>query len=436
MKKFFLFRKEEINASSVTASDSGQGLSVLALPADSLAFASAGKGHIVLSFNGATKYEESNLTDGESLEKTSVKIPCEIGKEVDLIESILAFISREGGKSVMKFDAVDESSTFSPVSYDSKIESKVHINPTKRITGEVSTQSFIGSTGTVGADVVSTTIAGIDFGIAENKPIVDYNHTDLESMSVGDELGHGGGSHHWDNAGTGGTTYDITSNVGAPTVADATSHISKRAARFGGSDHMIVPTLTVTNDYTLYVVYQSKRAHAIYSDGDGECFGPTIGQTLTDGNGAITKMRSAGAGRFVTRHHDRFGAFPNTDVDNDRNGTVSYTYPVPDAEDEQLFQVFVIRRDSESNLYMYNRNGDTVGFIPALDPASVPYKLTTSTDYRTDGDLKIERLGTVADIAATTAFVGNIARFGVIERDIGSASCSKLATDLNNLYKV
>ena len=207
MKKFFLFRKEEINASSVTASDSGQGLSVLALPADSLAFASAGKGHIVLSFNGATKYEESNLTDGESLEKTSVKIPCEIGKEVDLIESILAFISREGGKSVMKFDAVDESSTFSPVSYDSKIESKVHINPTKRVTGESSTQSFIGSTGTVGADVVSTTIAGIDFDIAENKPIVDYNHTDLESKTVGHEV------NSWNNDGTGGNSYDIGSNV-------------------------------------------------------------------------------------------------------------------------------------------------------------------------------------------------------------------------------
>jgi hypothetical protein len=436
MKKFFLFRKEEINASSVTASDSGQGLSVLALPADSLAFASAGKGHIVLSFNGATKYEESNLTDGESLEKTSVKIPCEIGKEVDLIESILAFISREGGKSMMKFDAVDESSTFSPVSYDSKIESKVHINPTKRVTGEASTQSFIGSTGTVGADVVSTTIAGIDFGIAENKPIVDYNHTDLDGMSVGDELGHGGGSHHWDNAGTGGITYDIISNVGEPTVSDVTDYLSKRSASLDGSDHFIVPTLTVQNDYTLYVAYQSKYAHAIYSDGDGECFGPTIGQTVAD-NGAITKMRSGSLGRFVTRHHDRFGAFPNTDVNNEENGTVSYIYPLTDVEEPQLFQVFVIRRDFESNLYMYNKDGDLVGFIPALDTSSIIHsKPTTATDYRTDGDLKIERLGTVADIAAGTAFVGRIARFGVIERDIGSASCSKLATDLNNLYKV
>ena len=431
MKKFFLFRKEEINASSVTASDSGQGLSVLALPADSPAFASAGKGHIVLSFNGATKYEESNLTDGESLEKTSVKIPCEIGKEVDLIESILAFISREGGKSMMKFDAVDESSTFSPVSYDSKIESKVHINPTKRVTGEASTQSFIGSTGTVGADVVSTTIAGIDFGIAENKPIVDYNHIDLESKTVGHEV------NSWNNDGTGATLTTLGLMWGLQTCLDVTDHLSKRSAILDGSDHFVVPTLTVQNDYTLYVAYQSKYAHAIYSDGDGECFGPTIGQTVTDSNGAITKMRSGSLGRFVTRHHDRFGAFPNTDVNNEDNGTVSYIYPLADVEQPQLFQVFVIRRDSESNLYMYNKDGDLVGFIPALDTSSLSYqKPTTATDYRTDGDLKIERLGTVADLAASTAFIGRIARFGVIERDIGSASCSKLATDLNNLYKV
>ena len=166
MKKFFLFRKEEINVSSVTASDSGQGLSVLALPADSLAFASADRGSVVLAFNSATKYEESNLTDGESLEKTTVKIPCETGKEVDLIESILSFISREGGKSIMKFDAVDQTSTFSPISFDSQIEPKVHINPTKRFTGEPSTQTFLGSGGAVGVTVTSNVIADIDFGIA------------------------------------------------------------------------------------------------------------------------------------------------------------------------------------------------------------------------------------------------------------------------------
>ena len=83
---------------------------------------------------------------------------------------------------------------------------------------------------------------------------------------------------------------------------------------------------------------------------------------------------------------------------------------------------------------MYNKDSDLVGYT--LDASSLSYqKPTTATDYRTDGDLKIERLGTVADLAFSTAFIGRIARFGVIERDIGSASCSKLATDLFKFYK-
>lgn len=428
MKKFFLFRKEEINASSVTASDSGQGLSVLALPADSLAFASAGRGHIVLSFNGATKYEESNLTDGESIEKTSVKIPCEQGKEVDLIESILAFISRQGGKSVMKFDAVDQESTFSPVSYDSKIESKVHINPTKRVTGKVSTQTFIGSTGTVGADVASTTIGGIDFGVSENQPLVDYNHEDLDTKTVGDEI------LAWDNAGTGGATYDIISNVGAPAVAASDSEVSQRAASLLADDHLIIPTLTVSNDYTLYVAYHSKQAYPIYGDGDGECFGFTIGQTITNSTGQIEKAKPTALGRFSTRHHDRFGEAAITEVANTNDGTVKFVYPVIDVEPKERLQVFVIRRDISGDLYMYNKNGDIAGYIPSKSASDSKY-FTKNTDFLTDGDLKIERLGTVADITFSS-FVGRIARFGVIQKDIGSASCSKLATDLFNLYKV
>lgn len=429
MKKFFLFRKEEINASSVTASDSGQGLSVLALPADSLAFASAGKGHIVLSFSGATKYEESNLTDGESLEKTSVNIPCEIGKEVDLIESILAFISRQGGKSVMKFDAVDQSSTFSPVSYDSKIESKVHINPTKRVTGKVSTQTFIGSTGTVGADVASTTIGGIDFGISENQPLVDYNHTDLDTKTVGDEI------LAWDNAGTGGATYDISTNVGAPVVAAATTEISKRTANFTVDDHFVIPTITISKEYTVYVVYHAKDANAIYGDADGEAFGFTLGQKVTGASGVIEKIRPSAVGNFTVRHHDRFGEPAFTPVNNTDEGTESFLYPINDSEPIERLQAFVIRRDIYSNLYMYNKNGDLVGAIPGK-PISGGSSFTKNTDFLTDGDLKIERLATIADITANQSFVGKIARFGVIDRDIGSAACSKLATDLFNLYKV
>jgi hypothetical protein len=436
MKKFFLFRKEELNASSVTASDSGQGISVLALPTDSLAFVSAGVGFVVLSFNGATMYEESNLTDGESLEKTTVKVPCEVGSEVSLIESILGFISREGGRSLMRFDAVESESTFSPVSFDSKIESKLHINPVKRVTGLSSTQTFIGSTGTVGADATSTVIADIDFGIAANLPTIDYNHEDLESKSVGAEI------NSWANSGTGGNTYNIGTNVGNPTVGAAkTGFFSTRNASFDGNDYFIIPTFTVSGEYTLYISYLQtlNESHVIYGDGDGECFGFTVGPTVYDADGLLSKHRPSSVGKFVVRHADRTGEPASSETIGTENGTVSYKYPNYDTGESHKVITFVIRRDDVGNMYMYNHNGDLVSFIAARTADTLFYegvRYTDATAGRTDGPLKIERLANSGDYVGTNfAFYGAIARFGVIERDIGSAACSKLATDLFNFYK-
>jgi len=439
MKKFFLFRKEEINASSVTASDSGQGLSVLALPADSLAFASAGRGFVVLSFNGATPYEESNLTDGESIEKTTVKVPCEIGSEVDLIESILAFISRQGGKSVMKFDAVDQSSTFSPVSYDGKIESKVHVNPTKRVTGEPSTQTFIGSSGTLGIAPTSTSVAGIDFGTTENKPLVDFNHEGLASYGAGDEV------TAWDNGGTGAASYDIASNVGSPEAGLAkpsTVGTTQKSVSIKPENHFIVPTVTVQRDYTIYVVLYSPptslgQVSPIYGSADTQTLGPTIG-TFTEVGGTIDKFLGQDFGNFSVRHDTMTGNPATMPTQGNFNNTVSFKYIDKDVEDPEICIPLVIRRDADYNMYMYNGAGDLVALIPAKIPVVGGPKMTVATDGRTDGDLVIERLGTIGSISGSTfgSESMHLARFGVIEKDIGSTACSKLATDLFNFYKV
>ena len=437
MKKFFLFRKEAVSVSSVAESDTGLGLSVLALPADSLAFASADRGHVVLCFNGAGKYEESNLTDGESMEKTTVRIPCEEGKEVELIEAILGFISREGGKTVMKFDDVDGESTFSIVTYNEDILSKVRVNPTQRVTNEISKQSFIGTTGTVGADPVDNTIAGIDFQASLNKPIVDYNHEGLASKADGAEI------NSWDNAGTGGNTYDIGSNVGAPTKKDgggfAKAALSKDYADFAEADHFIIPTLTVAEDYTLYVVFSYDAAFSVnpmYGSADSITLGPFMSLRFTDGSsaGEIDRVGANAKGNFCVRHSERTGFPPNevTDGDVPETDTVSFSFPklgnLTEGYDVQL-NVIVIRRDRDFNLYMYNRNGDLISFIINN------LKGTTATDGRTDGDLVIERLGTFGDIV-TNSFDGNIARFGVIDHDIGVVNSIKLAQDLYNLYKL
>lgn len=437
MKKFFLFRKEEINVSSVTASDSGQGLSVLALPADSLAFASADRGSVILVFNSATKYEESNLTDGESIEKTTVRIPCEIGEEVKLIESILAFIVREGGKSIMRFDAVDQESTFSPVSFDSKIEPKVHINPTKRVTGEPSTQTFIGSAGAFGITVASTSVAGIDFDTAENKPLVDFNHEGLASYGADAEV------TAWDNGGTGGASYDIASNVGAPPAALATIGTTQKSVSISPENHFIVPTVTVQRDYTIYLVLYnppglagySAQISPIYGSADTQTLGPTIGSFKpTD---TIVKFLGQNFGNFSVRHDTMTGHPATTTTQDDSNGTVPFKYIDSDVEDPEICIPLVIRRDKHYNMYMYNGDGDLVAQIPAKTPVDGGLKMTVATDGRTDGDLVIERLGTLGNISgATLGAEMHLARFGVIEKDIGSASCSKLATDLFNFYKV
>ena len=433
MKKFFLFRKEEVNAGSVDSSDTGQGLSVIGLPADSLAFVTAGVGNVIMYLNGASKYEESNLTDGESFEKTSVTISCEEGKETELIESILSFISRDGGKGVMKFDAVESESTFSNVSFDLGFNAKVRINPVKRVTGEISTQTFIGTSGTAGVDVASTSIGGIDFGIEANKPALDFNHEGISGVSNNTEISS------WANAGTGGSSYNIAANVGAPkkfTGGGAPKvAMSKDYAQFTEADHFVVPTYTAEGTYTAYVVFSfhnTANTTPIYGSADTGTFGPFIGKYNTNANGDVVSHGSAISSTVAFRHKDRKGLPAIAKTGSSSDGTRAWDFPTfgsGPAYPEHL-QVFVIRRDVKNGLFVYNRNGDLIAFAPAVTGS-----VTDATNHRTDGDLVIERLGTVGNLT-TGSFNGNVARFGVIEKDIGSAACSTLATDLFNLYKI
>jgi hypothetical protein len=60
------------------------------------------------------------------------------------------------------------------------------------------------------------------------------------------------------------------------------------------------------------------------------------------------------------------------------------------------------------------------------------------TDGLTDGALLIENLGTVKDFTTvgSIVFSGHLARFGVIERDIGTDNAAQLCRDLFDLYKI
>ena len=66
MKKFFLFKRKDVSASSSSTSDNGEGLDILAVATDSLAFMTASLGRVHIVFNDASIYEDSNLLDGES----------------------------------------------------------------------------------------------------------------------------------------------------------------------------------------------------------------------------------------------------------------------------------------------------------------------------------------------------------------------------------
>ena len=160
------------------------------------------------------------------------------------------------------------------------------------------------------------------------------------------------------------------------------------------------------------------------------------------------------------RHTGKLGAPAESATNDTSNGTVKLSYPEFDEDGNANLMVFVIRRDAQFNMYMYDKTGSLVAFIPSLSEASVarassststvsstssytygggsagsvsqPSKLFDNTDGRTDGDLKIEKLGSGGGVSFQ--FAGRLARFGVIPNDIGSASCSKLATDLFELY--
>ena len=251
MKKFFLFKRRELNASSTLTSDSGEGLDLFAVPADRIGFISASVGKVSIVFNDATIYEESNLLDGESFRKTSVTVSCEEGKEEALMGDIMSFVYSSGSKqNVMKFDAVGSSNVKNvKLESFSDVTSEVRELPVVRSTGDASRNTFIG--GTAGtAFGTGNVIAGIDFG-ADNKPIIDLNETGLGES--------GGNVNAWTNGGSGGSTYNVGSIGGTLNFDDSTGRanngLATAAADFASSNNVQLANNYVrSGDFTMFAV--------------------------------------------------------------------------------------------------------------------------------------------------------------------------------------
>tara|TARA_R100001510_G_scaffold55592_1_gene59762 strand:- start:8995 stop:10620 length:1626 start_codon:yes stop_codon:yes gene_type:complete len=195
-EKFFLFkRKNPAISGGSLFSDSGKGISVVSIPAKSLAYMAATDSGVTFFFNDASPFEENNLTvDGQSFEKTSVFVSCERGKEAELMENVISFINREGTKSVMKFDATGQENTFGKKTATPVIDARVRSLPVKRsLTG---TEAI--SRDNDPATVVGNTIKGrgintqIDFFDVKNKPLFDIGAEQLsDSVTDGDAITSG-----------------------------------------------------------------------------------------------------------------------------------------------------------------------------------------------------------------------------------------------------
>ena len=412
--KFFLFKKEDVNEFSVGFTNTGDNLSVLAVPADSVAHMTATPGFVHFTFNNAGLYDHFQGTAREGFSKTRVSVACNEGDEYELIREVIAFIATTDNKrTTMVFDAVTGQSTFKSASIhaDGAVTPFLPKQPTI-----MSTQAISNDPASIDlTQTTTTTIADITFPAPSLMPIVDYNETALPA--------HGsavGAANNWNNAGSGGSTYHITNDTGTPAV-DRDNGTSVNAVNIAAADNLIMANaLEIEGAYTIYMVL-------------GLIGYGSFGHSILD-NGHTHIGFAAGAGEenlnseFWIRHDTASTVRPAyMQLNNTDGGTVAYKFPDPSLDDPdvnttgfegQTTYVFVLRRDKDLNLYLHNHTGDVVGYVP---------RLTGSGDFATDGTLKVDEIG--------TGFRGFLPRLGIISSDIGVDFASQLAQDLLEKYK-
>lgn len=460
MKKFFLFRRSVETATSSSISNSGVGVSTIAIPADLMCFVATATGSVTITFNDATAFQQTLLVEGESLKKTNVTVSCEVGRETSLVESILEFISKDSKKSVMRFDVVSGTSTFAQAVVDSVADLAPQI-PTVPVVTATGADSDGGQEA-----AYNNTIGGINFGSEANLPFIDYNETNLPSSvsapSDSDSSGDAGfeiftgGSFAWKNAGTGGATYNITesrsvNNVSTVTVSTtqtrAGSGCATDSAAFTTSNFLVVPSVSFDKDYTMYMVFCQVESF-IQTFSLFFQFGSETGQTFGLGKVDIPRTRLhirhegvTGEPAFISLSDPRGVSDPNLLVPSEQGYSIPNLDRTGDSSKDQVCYPIVIRRDPALNIVFYNFEGEIIGVIPSSSTSP-------SDPNQTGGELLIERIGAtsqVDDLADgltlsdannrnSLSFRGFLPRFGVINRDIGNDSCVSLAQQLFAKY--
>jgi hypothetical protein len=421
--KFFLFRREAVNAFSERKSNTGDGISVFGVPAESIANMTASEGEVTLLFNDAGVYDNFNGRNQEGMEKVRVTVSCTVGEEFGMIRDIMEFIAADSNKNIMVIDVVAGFSSFkqSQVGSRADVLAVIPSQPVIAATGEVSNDP-------ASTDITSTatnTIAGVSFPSATTRPIVDYNETTLTSV-VGQPVGS---SHTWENAGTGGSTYDINNDTGTPTHSrGGNNRLATAAVTIAAADLLhLAAELTVEKDYTMYMAYNTAAVvemYSIYSDAAGRTKG--FGNATTEDRVYFRYDGNTGEPAFgdtnTTDYNTTAARIQDPRLDDVTTNNVTYI-------GAQMCYILVIRRDEDFNIYVHNHTGDVIAYIPAVVGGE------PSRDYRTDGDLVIDRLGGDASGGAPSdTWKGELARFGVIDSDIGNAEAARIARELFDRY--
>ncbi len=437
-RKFFFFRRELESPTSASFSDTGVGVSTIAIPSENLTFITSELGRVRFTFKDCNGFDEAALEEGESLLKTTITVSCNQGEEASLIESIINFMSRNTPKNIMKFDVVSSESTFR----EAVVEDVNDILPAIS-SAPVNTTNKQPSVGRQERNFQNT-IAEIFFN---ELPVIDYNHETLDQTD-------GNANSSWLNSGTGGVAHNLTNDLGTTVTRTSASDATliKRAVVVGTTNSFLLDTaLTIREDYTIYVALNlnglassdTYGIGALYGDLGGGGFG--FGGVPTDNgkfDGSNTMRQSKNI--FAVRHTKTdsaaiasstiltgYPAFVDTTSTEDGTKSFAFPDPDPDAKDYDANHVFIIRRDRVGNMFLHNRNGDIVGKLPAktldIDP-----NLTNSSDSRTDGELLLGSIGEVGQVSSTERI--QLYRFGVINSDIGASEAANLAAQLYSLY--
>lgn len=453
MTKFFLFHKEEVGDSSTTASDTGVGVSISAIPASSVSYISSVKGSVEIIFNNTGVYDFLNTVENEGVKKTQVSIECEPGDEAQLINDILNFIGKSSD-TVMRFDFVSSIVGFRKASLTTTKSLNISVkNAPESINKKTVVVSSTGLT--------ALTLDGIEF-TDSTYPIVDYNSESLVSECVTGLTG----AYGWDNASQlGGTAYNCStvpiiyapfimptygknvSGLSTPSIVKApnlafcefTPYSATGASAVSIDDYLgpgdsvndtrgfeLDNELIISGDYTSYFV-----------------IGVPIGRTPDLFGVMYSGVKSAGPfsnsnpNSISVAYENTDYAFTSKECNTEDLKSVSYSFPdLYDDENRQTCYVFVVRRDSNNNIIAHNHEGDIVCVIPSK---------TDGVYGRTDGDLSVKYLlldyvGSASGEATAGRSISDatyefIARIGFIQRDIGASESSRLAKALYDRYK-